>query len=126
MARSAPGAVSRGTSPTIPAAPPRRGSGTVHDEPAAGVGDARDGPGLRPHSAPWVLAGSALYLIGAIVVTIAANVPLNDALATVHPDGAGAAAHWSSYLSHWAAWNHVRAAAALAAAGLLTIALRLG
>ena len=78
------------------------------------------------HSAPWVLAGSALYLIGAIVVTIAANVPLNDALATVHPDGAGAAAHWSSYLSHWAAWNHVRAAAALAAAGLLTIALRLG
>jgi len=35
--------------------------------------------------APWVLAGSGLYLAGAIVVTIAANVPLNDALAALHP-----------------------------------------
>lgn len=79
--------------------------------------------GQRP--APWVLAGSALYLIGAIVVTIAANVPLNDSLAAVHPDGAGAAGHWSGYLTHWVAWNHLRAAAALTAAGLLTVALRL-
>jgi uncharacterized membrane protein len=71
-----------------------------------------------------VLAGSALYLIGAIVVTIAANVPLNNALMTVHPEGTGAAAHWSSYLSHWVAWNHVRAAAALGAAALLTVAYR--
>ena len=78
--------------------------------------------GQRP--APWVLAGSALYLIGAIVVTIAANVPLNNALMTVHPEGAGAAAHWSSYLSHWVAWNLVRAAAALGAAALLTVAFR--
>jgi uncharacterized membrane protein len=78
--------------------------------------------GQRP--APWVLAGSALYLIGAIVVTIAANVPLNNALMTVHPEGTGAAAHWSSYLSHWVAWNHVRAAAALGAAALLTVAYR--
>ena len=45
--------------------------------------------------APWVLAGSALYLAGAIVVTIAANVPLNDALAALHPDGAGAAGRWA-------------------------------
>jgi uncharacterized membrane protein len=59
--------------------------------------------GQRP--VPWVLAGSALYLIGAIVVTIAANVPLNNTLATVHPEGTRAAAHWSSYLSHWVAWN---------------------
>lgn len=78
---------------------------------------------LGERTAPWVLAGSALYLGGAIVVTIAANVPLNDALATVHPAGIGASEHWGSYLSHWTAWNHVRAASALAAAGLLTVAL---
>jgi uncharacterized membrane protein len=74
--------------------------------------------------APWVLGGSVLYLAGVIVVTIAANVPLNNALATVHPEGAGAAAHWSSFYSHWLAWNHVRAAAALGAAALLAVAYR--
>jgi uncharacterized membrane protein len=76
--------------------------------------------------APWVLAGSALYLAGAIVVTIAANVPLNDALAALHADGAGAAGRWAGYLSRWTAWNHLRAAASFAAAGLLTVALQLG
>jgi uncharacterized membrane protein len=79
--------------------------------------------GQRP-AAPWVLAGSALYLIGAIVVTIAANVPLNNTLATVHPEGAGAAAHWSSFYGHWLVWNHVRAAASLGAAALMIVAFR--
>ena len=78
--------------------------------------------GERP--AAWVLAGSALYLLGAIVVTGAANVPLNDALAIVDPDAADAASRWSSYLSDWIVWNHVRAVATLAAAGLFTVALR--
>jgi uncharacterized membrane protein len=78
--------------------------------------------GERP--AAWVLAGSALYLLGTIVVTMAANVPLNDALAIVDPDAAGASGRWSSYLADWSAWNHARVAASLAAAGLLTIALR--
>ena len=75
--------------------------------------------------APWVLAGSAVYLAGAIMVTIAANVPLNNGLAAVHPDGTGAVGRWSSYLSRWTAWNHLRSAAALAAAGLLCVALPL-
>ena len=55
--------------------------------------------GERP--AVLVLAGSALYLVGAIVVTRAANVPLNDALMTVDPDGPGAATRWSAYLADW-------------------------
>ena len=80
--------------------------------------------GERP--APWLLAGGVLYLVGAIVVTIAVNVPLNDALATTRPDGAGAADRWSGYLRRWTAWNHLRAAAALAATGLLIVALQLG
>jgi uncharacterized membrane protein len=33
--------------------------------------------------AAWVLTGSVLYVVGADVVTIAFNVPLNDALAAV-------------------------------------------
>jgi uncharacterized membrane protein len=76
-------------------------------------------------AAPWVLAGAALYVVGVIIVTAAGNVPLNNALATVHPEGTGAAAHWSSFYSHWLIWNHVRCAAALGAAGLLTVGFRL-
>ena len=78
--------------------------------------------GERP--AALVLAGSAVYIIGAIVVTKAANVPLNDALMTVDADGADAATRWSSYLAEWTAWNHARAVTTLAASGLLIAALR--
>ena len=49
--------------------------------------------------------------------------PLNDALATVHPEGARAAERWSGYVADWTAWNHVRGLAALGAAALLTAAL---
>ena len=47
--------------------------------------------------------------LGAIVVTVAANVPLNDALMKVDPEAADAATRWSSYLSDWTPWNHARA-----------------
>jgi uncharacterized membrane protein len=72
-----------------------------------------------------VLAGAALYIVGAIGVTIACNVPLNDRLATLHPQGADAAGHWDEYVTKWTAWNHLRAAASLAAAATLTIALHI-
>ncbi len=72
-----------------------------------------------------VLAGSALYIVGVIGVTIARNVPLNDRLATLHPQGADAAGHWDEYVTKWTAWNHVRAVASLAAAATLTLALHL-
>jgi uncharacterized membrane protein len=70
-----------------------------------------------------VLAGGALYLLGTIGVTMARNVPLNNRLATLHPQGAEAAGYWAKYLTRWTAWNHVRTIAALAAAALLTVAL---
>jgi uncharacterized membrane protein len=73
--------------------------------------------------APYLLIGSALYLVGTILLTIAYHVPRNEALATVEPRGAGAESHWRRYLSAWTAWNHLRAATALAAAATLTIAL---
>lgn len=79
---------------------------------------AAPGAGLR-------LAGGLLYLLGTILVTIAFNVPLNDALAAGEPDAPGAAALWARYLRVWTAWNTVRTAAALAASAAFALALRL-
>jgi uncharacterized membrane protein len=78
------------------------------------------------HFAPYLLVGSLLYLGGTIVLTITYHVPRNDALARVEPHSADAESYWVRYLSGWTAWNHVRAAAALAAAATLTIALHIG
>jgi len=75
---------------------------------------------------PLVLVGGALYLVGTIGVTIACNVPLNNRLATLHPQRLDSAGRWEEYVTKWTAWNHVRVAAALAAAALLTIALHVG
>jgi uncharacterized membrane protein len=59
------------------------------------------------------------------LVTIAANVPLNDALMKVDPEATDAATRWSTYVSDWAPWNHVRAVTAIVSSGLLIAALRL-
>ena len=69
------------------------------------------------------VAGSGLYLVGTILVTIAFNVPRNDALAAASADSADGATLWRRYLAEWTAWNHVRTAAALAAAASFTVAL---
>ena len=79
----------------------------------------------QPH-APWMLAGGALYLVGTIVVTMAANVPRNDRLAKLDPHGVDAVNRWATYVSEWTTWNHVRTAAGLGAAALLMIALLAG
>jgi len=71
----------------------------------------------------YLLVGSLLYLVGTVGVTIAFNVPLNDALAIVKPDSPEGANLWVKYLTNWTIWNHVRTIAALVAAALLTIAL---
>jgi uncharacterized membrane protein len=75
--------------------------------------------------APYLLAGGLVYLAGSILVTMTCNVPRNRALAAVDPQSAEGARLWRGYLSGWTAWNHVRAAASLAAAALLSIALAL-
>lgn len=69
------------------------------------------------------LAGSLLYLIGTIAVTIVFNVPRNDALAAVDPASAEGARLWADYLRSWTSWNHVRTVASMAAAVLLTWSL---
>ena len=73
--------------------------------------------------AVYLLSGGLAYLIGAILVTLVFNVPRNDALASVDPASAAGARLWDGYVTSWTAWNHVRTAAALAAALLLTFAL---
>jgi uncharacterized membrane protein len=75
--------------------------------------------------AALVLVGGAFYIVGTVGVTIARNVPLNDGLATLHPQDADAAGRWDEYVAKWSAWNHLRAAAAFAAAGTLTTALHI-
>ena len=74
--------------------------------------------------APYWLMGSAFYLTGSILVTMLCNVPRNNALAALSPSSPEAAAFWSSYLTSWTTWNHVRMIAALVAAVFFTIAFR--
>jgi uncharacterized membrane protein len=71
---------------------------------------------------PLMVAGAALYLAGTLGVTVARNVPLNDALAAADPDHGHAPALWRSYLQRWTRWNHVRTASSIAAAGAYLLA----
>jgi uncharacterized membrane protein len=74
---------------------------------------------------PWVGAALALYLV-AVVVTLAVNVPLNDALkAAGDPDRIRdlAAVRERFHEARWAAWNLLRVVTATTAFGLLAWAL---
>lgn len=76
----------------------------------------------RPEAA-YLLAGGALYLAGCFFVTIAFNVPRNNALAALSAQDPANAAAWSRYVLEWTRWNHVRTAASLAAALCFSLAL---
>lgn len=66
----------------------------------------------RP-GAIYLVAGGVLYVIGVFLVTMAFNVPRNNALATLDPTSSVAPAAWSRYVSEWTSWNHVRMVACL-------------
>lgn len=76
----------------------------------------------HPGSA-YLVVGCLLYLVGALLVTIAFNVPLNNTLARVLPTGEDGPGVWAWYLKSWTRWNGVRTAASLAAAAFLTFGL---
>ena len=77
---------------------------------------------LSQPDAVYLLGGSLLYLIGAVGVTIAFNVPLNNALAIADPTSTQGENLWAKYLTDWTFWNHVRTVAALIAATLFMLA----
>jgi uncharacterized membrane protein len=70
-----------------------------------------------------LFAASLCYLLGALLVTIIFNVPLNNGLAALSPDGAESARFWTDYLRVWTAWNHLRTVLSLAATALFILAL---
>lgn len=72
-----------------------------------------------------LLLGGGLYVVGTFGVTVACNVPRNEALARADPDGPDAATTWSTYDREWTAWNTIRALAALAAMAAFVAALLL-
>jgi uncharacterized membrane protein len=73
---------------------------------------------------PWVAAAGVLYL-AVVVITIAVNVPLNDAIkAAGDPDAIDVAAVRERFgEARWMAWNVVRAVLTTAAFGSLMWAL---
>ena len=74
----------------------------------------------------WLLIGAVLGILGAII-TMVFNVPLNNQLDTVNPDGlstADAAREWQAYFSTWTAWNHARTITSFLGAVLLLLGLR--
>jgi uncharacterized membrane protein len=74
---------------------------------------------------PWVATALALYVI-TVVITIAINVPLNDALkAAGDPDRIGDLAQVRDQFNEarWAAWNLARVVTTTTAFGLLAWAL---
>jgi uncharacterized membrane protein len=74
---------------------------------------------------PWIAAALGLYLI-AFVVTMAVNVPLNDAIKNAgQPDRIRdlAAVRDRFHESRWAAWNMVRVVTSTGAFGCLSWAL---
>ena len=59
----------------------------------------------------WIIAGSALYLIGAFGVTMVFNVPMNNELEWLDHASPATADYWAGYLKNWTFWNHVRTTA---------------
>ncbi|MGW2961893.1 anthrone oxygenase family protein [Streptomyces sp. NPDC001220] len=70
-----------------------------------------------------LLLGSALYLSGSFGLTLVANVPRNEALASLEPGTPEAASYWPSYVREWTRWNHVRTLASAAATITYVLAL---
>jgi uncharacterized membrane protein len=73
-------------------------------------------------SATWLAVGCGLYLVATFLLTIVANVPLNDTLAKVHPHAVDAAKQWRDYYDSWVPLNHVRALGGAGAAAAFTAA----
>lgn len=70
-----------------------------------------------------MLVGSGRYLVGRVLLTVTYHVPLNDFFVAVDRHAAGAPDTCSACVISWSRANHLRAATALGASGLLGLAL---
>jgi uncharacterized membrane protein len=66
-----------------------------------------------------VIAAAVTYVLGVLGVTMAYNVPRNNALDALDPAAPGAVDAWARFVREWTAANHVRTVAGIVAAGLL-------
>ena len=78
--------------------------------------------GWAPAGGLYLVAGSVVYLVGIVGVTMFVNVPMNDALVAMQPDSAEAAAYWQVYLSTWTMWNHLRSIASIGSLAFFILA----
>jgi uncharacterized membrane protein len=74
-------------------------------------------------SAGWLTAAFLVYAVGTFGVTIAFNVPLNDALERLKDASADPATDWRAFAEPWNRWNAVRMWAGFVATALAAIAL---
>ncbi|MGB5484212.1 DUF1772 domain-containing protein [Parasphingorhabdus sp.] len=70
-----------------------------------------------------MVGGSALYLLGMLLVTIIGNVPLNNALEASDVHGPEGEAMWRRYRQRWLPWNHVRTLSCTGSLALLVGAI---
>lgn len=71
----------------------------------------------------WHVAGGVLNVVGAFLVTVVVNVPLNNRLAALDASGEDASRVWAHYLTRWTAWNHARTVLSTAATVAFVAAL---
>ena len=79
--------------------------------------------GWQEPGAGAMFCGGAIHVLGMFACTMFIEVPQNNALQRVDPDGEAALPIWQRYLIRWTAWNHVRALACIAACALFVVAL---
>lgn len=81
-------------------------------------------PVARVGAPVWQVAGGVLHVVGAFVVTVAVNVPLNNELAALDPASADRNRVWARFLTSWTAWNHARSVLTTAATVAFVVALQ--
>jgi uncharacterized membrane protein len=76
------------------------------------------------HPSALIFLGGAMFdFAGTFLVTALGNVPLNNQLATASATDPATHHVWEHYLDRWTTWNHLRTAAAMAAALLYLLGL---
>lgn len=80
--------------------------------------------GLSGPASVLILSAALVYLIGCFGVTVAFNVPMNQALAGMELSSGSTQDYWlQTYVPRWTFWNSVRTGAAALSAALLLFGL---